>query len=41
MANDEDDDDHDDDHECGRCGLTFDTEDQLKRHAQQTHDTGD
>lgn len=30
--------DHDEAHECGKCGQTFDTEDDLKSHAREEHD---
>lgn len=30
--------DHDDGHECGQCGQTFDTEEELKIHANDAHD---
>jgi hypothetical protein len=29
--------DHDDAHECGKCGQTFETEDQLQEHAKEEH----
>lgn len=41
MAHDHDDDhdhDHDHDHTCGKCGGTFDTEEDLKVHAREEHD---
>ena len=41
MAHDHDQDhdhDHDGEHECGKCGQTFDTEEELKIHAKETHD---
>lgn len=36
MAHDHDQDD--DAHECGKCGQTFDTEEDLKNHAREEHD---
>ena len=30
--------DHDHEHECGKCGQTFDTEDELQIHARDEHD---
>lgn len=31
--------DHDDDsHECGKCGQSFDTEEELHDHAREEHD---
>lgn len=38
MATDHGDDDHDHEHECGQCGGTFDTEDELLTHAKEEHD---
>lgn len=32
-------DDHE--HECGKCGQTFDTEEELQIHAREEHDMGD
>ena len=29
---------HGDGHECGKCGQTFDTESELKIHANEAHD---
>jgi 5-methylcytosine-specific restriction endonuclease McrA len=29
--------DHDHGHECGKCGQTFDSEDDLKIHAREEH----
>lgn len=37
MAHDHDH-DHETDHECGMCGQTFDTEEDLKLHAEEAHD---
>jgi len=32
---------HDHEHECGKCGATFDTEEELQEHAREEHDMGD
>lgn len=32
---------HDHGHECGKCGQTFDTEEELQIHAREEHDVGD
>lgn len=29
---------HDDEHECGKCGQTFQTEEDLETHAKDAHD---
>lgn len=28
---------HEEEHKCGKCGATFDTEDQFKTHAKEEH----
>lgn len=33
--------DREDEHECGKCGQTFDTEEDLQTHAREEHDMGD
>lgn len=31
---------HEEAHECGMCGATFDTDEELKIHAKEEHDMG-
>lgn len=33
--------DHEGEHECGACGQTFETEEDLKIHGKEEHDMGD
>lgn len=40
MAHDHDH-DHDEEFECGKCGATFDTEEELQTHASEEHGMGD
>jgi len=33
--------DHDGEHECGKCGMAFDTEDELQTHVEEEHTMGE